>query len=313
MGENNAEQEIDSIASAFVEILKRENNALISENEKLNILMEHLKGAMREKEKELERVMEKLAASHAESEKTLQALQLREREIGKLKEDMARKDGRVHQIPDQAELLQGKNRKLNEESECDKCNAVKTEDGSVILTKALEDAKNTIETLNAELRQKESQLKAKNIRIGALEEENAQLSQQVESLKRQISAGKESQATLSKELNKKELEITGLEGELAENKQQLREGGEKIEMLLSKNKRLTDAFEASQLNLKETKQSYLSISRALEQSRIAATKGDLNDIGQAFSEEHDSEGLERRVSKDGEEPGNKQKEKVRLS
>ena len=64
----------EAVSSAFLEILKRENNALISDNEELKAQVEHLKSMLREKEKELERVMEKLTASHAECEKTSQTL-----------------------------------------------------------------------------------------------------------------------------------------------------------------------------------------------------------------------------------------------
>lgn len=131
------------MGSAFLEILKRENNALISDNEELKVQVEHLKSMLREKEKELERVMEKLAASHTECEKTSQTLKTREKEIVRLQAKLDRTEGELRNTHNRVETLQEKSKQLYEEIQSEKRNTEETKEKFAALSRALEDSENS--------------------------------------------------------------------------------------------------------------------------------------------------------------------------
>lgn len=288
---------VASVGGAFLEILKRENNALISDNEELKAQVDQLKSMLREKEKELERVMEKLASSHAEKERTLNELKTKEREIAKLERKLCNTEEELRKARDRADKLEEKNQRLGDKTQGEKCDTEQTKEKLACLNNALEDCKNKIRTLETDLTQRTNQLKAKRDRIETLEEENVQLTQELDSLKRQNNAAMESYLGMTTVLREKDQRIKELEDDNKEKRKQIRTQGEKGEVLGTENSRLKEELEHAQQKFTDTEQCYRLVSRALEQSR-KAIKNNLDNIGPALGDTDNGEGLEQRTSKD---------------
>lgn len=285
----------DAVSSAFLEILKRENNALISDNEELKVQVDHLKSMLREKEKELERVMEKLAASHAECEKTSQTLKTREKEIGRLEGKLDRTEGELRNTYNRVETLEEKSKQLYEEIQSEKRNTEETKEKFVALSRALDDSENKVKTLETDLTQRLNQVKAKRDRIETLEEENVHLTQELDSLKRQNSASTESYLATTKALREKDHRIQELSDDYKEKKKQLKIQGEKVEFLTSENTHLKEELECTEQNFINAERSYRRVSKALEDCR---KKFQNIDIGQDLWEKEASEGQEQRNRED---------------
>lgn len=279
----------EAVSSAFLEILKRENNALISDSEELKSQVEHLKSMFREKEKELERVMEKLAASHAECKKTSQTLKTREKEIARLEARLDRTEGELRNTHNRVETLEEKGKQLYEEIQSEKRNTEETKERFVALSRALEDSENKIKTLETDLTQRLNQVKAKRDRVETLEEENAKLTQELDYLRRQNSAATESHLATTKQLREKDHRIQALEDDYKEKQNQLRFLGEKVEILTSENNRLNEELEHTGQKFMNAERSYRRVSKALEDCR---KKFQNIDIGQDLWQNETGEGPE---------------------
>ena len=279
---------VAAVGAAFLEILKRENNALISDNEELKTQVEQLKSMLREKEKELERVMEKLSGAYAENESISTELKAKQREIGKLERKLRNAEEELDRIQQKEKMLEAKNRQLDDETLNDKRSAEGTNEKLECLNNALEDSKNKIRTLETDLTQKKNQIKAKKDRIETLEEENVQLTQEMDSLKRQNNAAMESYLAMTTVLTEKDLKIKELEDDNKEKRRQLRTQGEKVEVLSLENSRIREELERVEQRLTDKEQSYRLVSQALDESR-KAIKNNLESIGQALGDTDVSE------------------------
>ena len=278
-----------AVGAAFLEILKRENNALIRDNEELKTQVEQLKSMLREKERDLERVMEKLSGAHAENESISTELKGKQRQIEKLEKKLRNAEEERDKEQQKAKMLEVKNRQLDDETLNDKRSADKTNEKLECLNNALEDSKNKIRTLETDLTQKKNQIKAKKDRIETLEEENVQLTQELDSLRRQNNAAMESYIALTTVLREKDLKIKELEDDKKEKRRQLRTQGEKAEVLSSENSRLREELERVEQRFTDKEQSYRLVSQALDESR-KAIKNNLESIGQALGDTDTSEG-----------------------
>ena len=278
-----------AVGAAFLEILKRENNALIRDNEELKTQVEQLKSMLREKERDLERVMEKLSGAHAENESISTELKAKHRQIEKLEKKLRNAEEERDKEQQKAKMLEVKNRQLDDETLNDKRSADKTNEKLECLNNALEDSKNNIRTLETDLTQKKNQIKAKKDRIETLEEENVQLTQELDSLRRQNNAAMESYIAMTTVLREKDLKIKELEDDKKEKRRQLRTQGEKAEVLSSENSRLREELERVEQRLTDKEQSYRLVSQALDESR-KAIKNNLESIGQALGDTDTSEG-----------------------
>ena len=279
---------VAAVGAAFLEILKRENNALISDNEELKTQVEQLKSMLREKEKELERVMEKLAGAYAENESISTELKAKQREIGKLERKLRNAEEELDSAQQKEKMLEAKNRQVDDETLNDKRSAYRTNEKLECLNNALEDSKNKIRTLETDLTQKKNQIKAKKDRIETLEEENVQLTQEMDSLKRQNNAAMESYLAMTTVLREKDLKIKELEDDNKEKRRQLRTQGEKVEVLSLENSRLREELERVEQRFTDKEQSYRLVSQALDESR-KAIKTNLESIGQALGDTDVSE------------------------
>lgn len=279
---------VAAVGAAFLEILKRENNALISDNEELKTQVEQLKSMLREKEKELERVMEKLAGAYAENESISTELKAKQREIGKLERKLRNAEEELDSAQQKEKMLEAKNRQVDDETLNDKRSAYRTNEKLECLNNALEDSKNKIRTLETDLTQKKNQIKAKKDRIETLEEENVQLTQEMDSLKRQNNAAMESYIAMTTVLREKDLKIKELEDDNKEKRRQLRTQGEKVEVLSLENSRLREELERVEQRFTDKEQSYRLVSQALDESR-KAIKNNLESIGQALGDTDVSE------------------------
>ena len=278
-----------AVGAAFLEILKRENNALIRDNEELKTQVEQLKSMLREKERDLERVMEKLSGAHAENESISTELKAKQRQIEKLEKKLRNAEEERDKEQQKAKMLEVKNRQLDDETLNDKRSADKTNEKLECLNNALEDSKNNIRTLETDLTQKKNQIKAKKDRIETLEEENVQLTQELDSLRRQNNAAMESYIAMTTVLREKDLKIKELEDDKKEKRRQLRTQGEKAEVLSSENSRLREELERVEQRFTDKEQSYRLVSQALDESR-KAIKNNLESIGQALGDTDTSEG-----------------------
>ena len=278
-----------AVGAAFLEILKRENNALIRDNEELKTQVEQLKSMLREKERDLERVMEKLSGAHAENESISTELKAKHRQIEKLEKKLRNAEEERDKEQQKAKMLEVKNRQLDDETLNDKRSADKTNEKLECLNNALEDSKNNIRTLETDLTQKKNQIKAKKDRIETLEEENVQLTQELDSLRRQNNAAMESYIAMTTVLREKDLKIKELEDDKKEKRRQLRTQGEKAEVLSSENSRLREELERVEQRFTDKEQSYRLVSQALDESR-KAIKNNLESIGQALGDTDTSEG-----------------------
>lgn len=278
-----------AVGAAFLEILKRENNALIRDNEELKTQVEQLKSMLREKERDLERVMEKLSGAHAENESISTELKAKQRQIEKLEKKLRNAEEERDKEQHKAKMLEVKNRQLDDETLNDKRSADKTNEKLECLNNALEDSKNNIRTLETDLTQKKNQIKAKKDRIETLEEENVQLTQELDSLKRQNNAAMESYIAMTTVLREKDLKIKELEDDKKEKRRQLRTQEEKAEVLSSENSRLREELERVEQRFTDKEQSYRLVSQALDESR-KAIKNNLESIGQALGDTDTSEG-----------------------
>ena len=285
----------DAVSNAFLEILKRENNALISDNEELKAQVDHLKSMLREKDRELERVMEKLSASHAECEKTSQTLKTREKEIARLEAKLDRTEKELRNTHNRVETLEEKCNQLYEEIQSEKRNTDETKEKFLALSRALADSENKIKTLETDLTQGLNQVKEKRDRIETLEEENLKLTQELDYLRRQNSAASESHLATIKQLREKDHRIQALEDDYKEKKKQFEILGEKVEILTSENSRLNEELERTQQKFMNTERSYRRVSKALEDCR---KKFQNIDIGQDLWENEGGEGLENRNRED---------------
>ena len=279
---------VAAVGAAFLEILKRENNALISDNEELKTQVEQLKSMLREKEKELERVMEKLSGAYAENQSISTELKAKQREIGKLERKLRNAEEELNRIQQKEKMLEAKNRQLDDETLNDKRSAEGTNEKLECLNNALEDSKNKIRTLETDLTQKKNQIKAKKDRIETLEEENVQLTQEMDSLKRQNNAAMESYLAMTTVLREKDLKIKELQDDNKEKRRQLRTQGEKVEVLSLENSRLREELERVEQRFTDKEQSYRLVSQALDESR-KAIKNNLESIGQALGDTDTSE------------------------
>lgn len=279
---------VAAVGAAFLEILKRENNALISDNEELKTQVEQLKSMLREKEKELERVMEKLSGAYAENESISAELKAKQREIGKLERKLRNAEEELDRVQQKEKMLEAKNRQLDDEPLNDKRGANRTNEKLECLNNALEDSKNKIRTLETDVTQKKNQIKAKKDRIETLEEENVQLTQEMDSLKRQNNAAMESYLAMTTVLREKDLKIKELEDDNKEKRRQLRTQGEKVEVLSLENSRLREELERVEQRFTDKEQSYRLVSQALDESR-KAIKNNLESIGQALGDTDVSE------------------------
>ena len=278
-----------AVGAAFLEILKRENNALIRDNEELKTQVEQLKSMLREKERDLERVMEKLSGAHAENESISTELKAKQRQIEKLEKKLRNAEEERDKEQQKAKMLEVKNRQLDDETLNDKRSADKTNEKLECLNNALEDSKNNIRTLETDLTQKKNQIKAKKDRIETLEKENVQLTQELDSLRRQNNAAMESYIAMTTVLREKDLKIKELEDDKKEKRRQLRTQGEKAEVLSSENSRLREELERVEQRFTDKEQSYRLVSQALDESR-KAIKNNLESIGQALGDTDTSEG-----------------------
>ena len=278
-----------AVGAAFLEILKRENNALIRDNEELKTQVEQLKSMLREKERDLERVMEKLSGAHAENESISTELKAKQRQIEKLEKKLRNAEEERDKEQHKAKMLEVKNRQLDDETMNDKRSADKTNEKLECLNNALADSKNNIRTLETDLTQKKNQIKAKKDRIETLEEENVQLTQELDSLRRQNNAAMESYIAMTTVLREKDLKIKELEDDKKEKRRQLRTQGEKAEVLSSENSRLREELERVEQRFTDKEQSYRLVSQALDESR-KAIKNNLESIGQALGDTDTSEG-----------------------
>ena len=289
---------VGSVGGAFLEILKRENNALISENEELKAQVGQVKSVLREKEKELERVMEKLASSHAENERALNELKTKERETARLEKKLYNTEEELRKARARVERLEEKTQQLKEETQSERNEPGKTKDELVSLTSKLEESKNKIKTLETDLTQRTNQIKTKRDRIETLEEENVQLTQELDSLRRQNNAAVESYLALTTVLKDKDQRIRELEDDnLKEMKRQLRAQCEKCEILGLENSRLKEELERAEQRYTDTEQSYRLVSKALDESR-KTIKDNLDNIGQALGGTETDEGQENKKRKD---------------
>ena len=286
---------VGSVGGAFLEILKRENNALISDNEELKAQVGQVKSVLREKEKELERVMEKLASSHAENERALNELKTKERETSRLEKKLYNTEEELRKARARVEKLEEKTQQLKEETQSERNEPEKTKDELVSLTSKLEESKNKIKTLETDLTQRTNQIKRD--RIETLEEENVQLTQELDSLRRQNNAAVESYLALTTVLRDKDQRIRELEDDNKEMKKQLRTQTEKCEILGLENSRLKEELERAEQKYTDTEQSYRLVSKALDESR-KTIKDNLDNIGQALGGTETDEGQENRKRED---------------
>lgn len=296
----------DNVSSAFLEILKRENNSLISENEELKVQVDHLKIVQREKEKELERVMQKLAASQAECEKKAQLLKAREKEVSKLQDKLARAEAEIRNTERKVETLEEKAGQLYEEIQSEKRHSANTKEKISTMRTALLEAENKIKTLETDLSQRSNKVKAKRERIETLEEENVQLTQELDSLKRQNNASTESYLAATKVLREKDHRIEELEEDHKERKKQLRVFGEKVEVLTSENNRLVEELQQAEERFANADRSYRRVSKALDNWRKMSKEPG---TGAELWDGEKSEGLEKRNRVDREEISEEQEKK----
>lgn len=297
----------DAVSSAFLEILKRENNALISDNEEHKAQVEHLKSMLREKEKELERVLEKLGASHTECEKTSEMLKVREKEIVKLQEKLDRTEVDLRNTYSRVEALEETSKQLHGGIQSEKRNTENTKEKITTLNNALDDSVNKIRTLETDLTQRSNQMKAKRDRIETLEEENVQLTQNLDNAKRQNKAAMDSYLATTKVLREKDHRIQELEEDNKEKKKQLRIQGEKVEVLTTECTRLKEELERTEQKSANIERSYRRVSKALEDCRKKIQNG--LDIGQDLWEKE--AGVERKESKREELKKNGDEQKLR--
>ncbi|XP_068714557.1 myosin-13-like [Montipora foliosa] len=268
---------VPSVGGAFLEILKRENNALISVNEELKAQVDQVKNVLREKEKELERVMEKLASSNAEKEKALNELKVKERETVKLERKLHNTEEDLRKARDKVGKLE--KAQLSGRTDVKKHNAEKEKEN---LSNELEKSLNKIRTLETEVTLWTNQVKAKQDRLETLEEENIQITEDLASLRRQKDGAMDSYLELTTVLKEKEKKIKELENDSKEKKKQLRAQSEKSEILETEN-----------IDLKEELESYRLVSVALDESR-KALKNDLGNNGENRLQAETGEGLEKR-------------------
>lgn len=257
----------DNVSNAFLEILKRENNSLISENEELKVQVEHLKILQREKEKELERVTQKLIAAQAEREKKAQLLKAREKEVSKLQDKLARTEADLQNTESRVETLEEKAKLLHEGIQSEKRQSENSKEEITTIRTALLESERKIKTLETDLSQRSDKMKAKRERIETLEEENVQMTQELDSLKRQNNATTESYLATTKVLREKDHRIEELEEDNKERKKQLRVFGEKVEVLTSQNNRLMEDLRQAEGKFANADRSYRQVSKALDDWR----------------------------------------------
>ena len=272
---------VPSVGAAFLEILKRENNALISDNEELKAQIEQTKNVLREKEKEMERVMEKLASSHAEKEKVFNELKTKEREIVKLERKL-----HDHEKLDRL----GKTTQLSEGIDVKRKDAEKAEK----LSNELERSLNKLKNLETELTQCTYEIKAKQDRIDALEEESVRITEELASQKRQKNCAMDSYLELTTSMKEKEQKIKEMEEENKELKNQLKVQGEKNEIIGSENSCLKEELGRAEERFTNTEQSYRLVSAALNESRKAMMKYNLVNGGETLGEVETVEKLDKR-------------------
>ena len=257
----------DNVSNAFLEILKRENNSLISENEELKVQVEHLKILQREKEKELERVTQKLTASQAECEKKAQLLKAREKEVSKLQGKLARTEADLQNNQSRVETLEEKAKLLHEGIQSEKRQSENSKEEISTIRTALLESERKIKTLETDLSQRSDKMKVKRERIETLEEENVQMTQELDSLKRQNNATTESYLATTKVLREKDHRIEELEEDNKEKKKQVRVFGEKVEVLASQNNRLMEDLRQAEEKFANADRSYRQVSKALDDWR----------------------------------------------
>lgn len=298
-----------SVGSAFLEILKRENNALINVNEELKAQVDQQKSVLREKEKELERVIEKLASTHLENERTLNELKAKEREVVRLEKKLHNTEEELRKARERVVNLEERTQKLNEATQGERIDKEKTGEKIAHLNNELEESRNKIRTLETDLTHRTNQIKAKRDRIQTLEEENVQLTQELDSLRRQNNGAMDSYLAMSSVLREKDHRIKELEDDNKEKKKQLRTQGEKNEILDSENRRLKEDLEQAEQKFTDTAESYRLVSVALDESR-KAIKSNLDNIGQAIRDTEAGEELELRNR--GDHADGKSRDAVRV-
>lgn len=269
---------VPSVGAAFLEILKRENNALISDNEELKAQIEQIRNVLREKEKEMERVMEKLASSHAEKEKAFNELKTREREIIILEKKL-----HDHEKLDRL----GKTAQLKEGVDVKRKDAEK-------LSSELERSLNKLKNLETELTQCTYEIKAKQDRIDTLEEESVRIAEELASQKRQKSCAMDSYLELTTSMKEKKQKIKEIEGENLELKKQLKAQTEKNEIMGSENSCLKEELGRAEERFTNTEQSYLLVSAALDESRKVMMKHKLVKGSEPLGEGEAKEKLNKR-------------------
>ena len=229
-------QDSENTASVFLEMMKKEKDALVSENGHLKKDKELVKRSLEEKERELEKVGEKLAATSTELEAKTKAFTAKEKEVKKLRGQL---DGKEN-----GQGLEVKIQKLIQELECLKRNHATAEDTIACLSEERDAARSTIKSMETELEKKATVIERRRERAEELGREKQAL---VEQLERLTKGNEEMQGAPSTEAENEEFQAT-----IGKLKAELRNAAKMIE---EKNER-TQVLEDEALGL-EKKLAYL--------------------------------------------------------
>ena len=262
-------QDAESKTSAFLEMMKKEKSALISENEELKTYRENMRHVVEEKERELERFGEKLAAVNTELEAKLKIITAKERDVKRLQQELSVKEAMVEQGTKSAHEMEVKNQKLAEELHCVKRNYDNAQETIRSVSEELKSARFTIASVEAELVKKANLVEVKRERIKVLEQEKKELARELNCLKSNDATAQETNKLVNEDLREAKFAVQSMEAALEKKANLLEVERERVEVLEQEKKELARELNCLKSNDATAQETNKLVNEDLQEAKSA--------------------------------------------
>ena len=246
-------------------MLKKENAGLVRENEEVKRQRDHMKHLLEEKDREVDRLNDKLSASRSELDITLRALREIEGIAERLRTELGDKETKITSLVGERDALRKENEKFCKELDCFKLQSEVARDEHASLAKEFERSQKVVKSLENRLGSKTNLLKEKQQRLDTLEVRNAKQAEELKQVKGKSKTTKQS----SVELEDSKQVVRSLENLLNAKEASVEQQQERVHLLFEENKGLKKDLERLTSENEQMNSSYKSVCKALEESRNA--------------------------------------------